>query len=969
MMRRCNRGAGRRRVPGLIRAAGVRAGEGRILALVALLFAALESGRGFGEVGVDTLVVGRFGTGTLPYLYVGLGATSLVATLAYGAALGRASRTPLLAGILLGGAVLLAGGRLAIAAGIDGIVPLIWLVTYAAGAIAVTISWTVAGSVFDARQAKRLFPLCTGAAIAGSFVGTLASGPVARAAGTELLMVIEAILLAAVAGLIVAIARTGRARVPARRKPGSLTADLRTGYDEVARSPLFRLVAIAYVLFSVLSFCVAFPFLQAASTAFPSEADLATTLGLLSAAVTATSFVVSLLVANRVYARFGVATAALVLPIVYVAGFALWVVQFSFATAAAVRFTQQVTQRGLSNAVWSAFYNVMPGARRAQVLAFMDGVPGQFGTMLSGLLLLGAGRLFALDQVFLLGIAAAVVLTVVVNGIRRRYGASLLRTLRSGMAEQVLEGGPGLGSLSSDPQLATALLSAAAAPEAGVRRMAISLLARLRPADAIDALALALEDDDAGVRMAALDGLPDSGLVGDAAEAVAARLDDADEHVRAAAVRAVARHEGARFEARLEAMAGDPGPAVRAAVAVALDDLTGGVRGLVAGLLADDSPDVRQATLEAAALGGTARGDAIAPILLRAFDDESPRVRRTAADLMARRTPVDAEAIAAVLQSGSPRAQDAALMALTGHVDPVRATVVAWASDQAARAASVESDRQALEGGPGRGVPGPDTAPGFLGSVLARRERTRIDRVLAALAVLGTPEAGGVLRRCLRSTDPEIRAQALEALDSIGDRTLRGALVRLLDADAGGHMADRGAVLRRLVDDGDPWISALARRTIADEGGTSAMPEPSRTMSEIDTMLILRRVPLFEGLDPEDLQRIATTCLERAYSPGEPIVREGELGDELIVIVEGSVRVVQAGPDGGERLIRRYGAGDHIGELAILRERPRVATVIAEGDGVRAQVINGESLKAILRERPDAAMAMLATLAERISAQ
>ena len=69
-----------------MRAAGIRAGEGRILALVASLFAALEAGRGFGEVGLDTLVVSRFGTGTLPYLYIGLGATSLVAALGYGAA-------------------------------------------------------------------------------------------------------------------------------------------------------------------------------------------------------------------------------------------------------------------------------------------------------------------------------------------------------------------------------------------------------------------------------------------------------------------------------------------------------------------------------------------------------------------------------------------------------------------------------------------------------------------------------------------------------------------------------------------------------------------------------------------------------------------------------------------------------------------------------------------------------------------
>ncbi len=66
--------------------------------------------------------------------------------------------------------------------------------------------------------------------------------------------------------------------------------------------------------------------------------------------------------------------------------------------------------------------------------------------------------------------------------------------------------------------------------------------------------------------------------------------------------------------------------------------------------------------------------------------------------------------------------------------------------------------------------------------------------------------------------------------------------------------------------------------------------------------------------------------------------------------------------------IRTYSAGDHIGELAVLREHPRVATVIADGPGVRGLAIGGTGLKAILRERPEAAMAMLATLAERLAA-
>jgi CRP-like cAMP-binding protein len=111
------------------------------------------------------------------------------------------------------------------------------------------------------------------------------------------------------------------------------------------------------------------------------------------------------------------------------------------------------------------------------------------------------------------------------------------------------------------------------------------------------------------------------------------------------------------------------------------------------------------------------------------------------------------------------------------------------------------------------------------------------------------------------------------------------------------------------------------------------------------------------------------TAIEHVYPPGETLMREGDLGDELVVIVEGSVRVVRAEPDGTDRLIRRYVSGDHIGELAVLREAPRAATVIAGDEGVRGLVISGDGLKAILREQPNAAMAMLATLAERISAQ
>ena len=1001
------------------RAIGLRPGEGPTVALIALGFAALEAGRGFGEIGVDTLVVTRFGAGALPYLFVGLGATSLVAALAYGAALGRLPRIRLLAGLPLAAAAVLLVERVLMATGHPASLALAWLTVYAVGAIAVTIAWTMAGSVFDSRQARRLFPLCTAAAIAGSFVGTLGAGPVARAVGTEALIVLEAILLAVVGLLIIAIWRTTTVRVPTRRADRSIVADLRVGFDEVVRSPLMRLVAVAYLLLAILMFSVTYPFLQVASQTFPAEADLATALGLLSAAMTGASFLISVLLANRVYARIGVAGAALLLPLVYLAGFGLWLVAFSMATAAFVRFAQQVTQRGLSNAAWSAFYNVVPTERRAQVLAFNDGVPAQVGTMLSGLLLLAAGSLFARDQVFWLGAATALLCTAVVVGIRRGYAESLLRTLRAGLGEQVLEGGPGLSALTSDPAVAEALVQAVHAPEPTIRRMAAGLLGRT----SVDGAGVALvrvvdDDDDPGVRVAALEALASLGGPPTAAAAAEACLVDPDARVREAAVRtlgAVARDPAAIFAIpRIDDLTEDPDPNVRAAMACLFgsvgldsdaeaiiaalldgtddDERAAGLRamrrlgrpvpaGIAGSLLADPSPRVRAAAFDA--IAGSGEAGAWTAEALAALDDESRLVRIAAARLLGGLDRVPA-GLLAVLERGSARAQDAALDALDAHGPEVREGIIAWMLGRIDRAAGLRRARlgsTVAAGTIAANMPGgqssTDGAPvanatasteipiGFLLSVLAARERRAEELALRALVVLGAPDAGGVVRRCLRSRDPETRAQAIEALDSMGDRRLSGALVRLVELDV--HNVPTGtASVTRLVDDDDPWISRLARRCI--EGGPG-VPETGRTIGDLETMLVLRRVPLFEGLDPEDLQRVAMHAVERLYPAGEALVREGDLGNELVVIVEGTVRVVRAEPDGSERLIRRYESGDHIGELAVLREAPRAATVIAEGDGVRGLVIGGDGLRAILRERPDAAMAMLATLAERISQQ
>jgi CRP-like cAMP-binding protein len=144
------------------------------------------------------------------------------------------------------------------------------------------------------------------------------------------------------------------------------------------------------------------------------------------------------------------------------------------------------------------------------------------------------------------------------------------------------------------------------------------------------------------------------------------------------------------------------------------------------------------------------------------------------------------------------------------------------------------------------------------------------------------------------------------------------------------------------------------------------MPETLKTLGTMDRILFLRQVPLFENLDPDDLESIAELAREKVFGPGEFLCRESDVGDELFVIVSGSVRV-EKHVEGTTKTLRRMEAGSHIGELAVLREQPRSANVVAEGAGVRTLVLSGEAVRSILRERPEVAMAMLTSLAERLS--
>src|SRR5262249_45363865 len=92
----------------------------------------------------------------------------------------------------------------------------------------------------------------------------------------------------------------------------------------------------------------------------------------------------------------------------------------------------------------------------------------------------------------------------------------------------------------------------------------------------------------------------------------------------------------------------------------------------------------------------------------------------------------------------------------------------------------------------------------------------------------------------------------------------------------------------------------------------------------------LRHVPVFEGMQRNELEALLAQSGERQYPAGHALVDEGEIPEHVFIIMSGRVRVIEAMPDAQtEVVLGELGAGEIVGELGILTARPRSATVVA----------------------------------------
>ncbi len=132
----------------------------------------------------------------------------------------------------------------------------------------------------------------------------------------------------------------------------------------------------------------------------------------------------------------------------------------------------------------------------------------------------------------------------------------------------------------------------------------------------------------------------------------------------------------------------------------------------------------------------------------------------------------------------------------------------------------------------------------------------------------------------------------------------------------------------------------------------------------------LARVDLFSGLREKDLKDLATYCSESTYAPGSVLLSQGEQGLGLYILTKGTVRITRKNsPDGAEQVLGTAGAGDVVGEMALLDDLPRSATVTAVDEVTVLKLPLWEFrrfLRRSLRNDPDVGLALLAALSRRL---
>lgn len=821
----------------------------------------------------DSLFLATLPASALPWVYLAVGVVALAVSWLFGLLTHRISPARSFALTCLASS----GSLIAFAAGFTQ--PRSWLpwVFYvwvnAYGLILVSQFWALTNSVTEPRQAKRIFGIVGGGGILGGLLGGFGAAFLANRVALGWMVVVAAVLLAVVVPVVAIAVRRGGVR--------SVEEPVETG-DAPApiRIPYVRWLALATLCSVVVTGLLDVQLKTVVQAQYPTASQLARFFGWFYTAVNVIALLFQLIGTRWILQRFGAGAAAGVLPMGLAAGVGAILMAPGLGSILVTRVWDQVLRFSLNRSAVELFYFPLDAGVRRRAKAFIEAGIERFGDGLAGMLILIAAAFLDTTPATLAGLAAVLIMvwTIAWWNLRRGYLEQLGRSLRRTDLQ-------GVQVSLNERSVLKQLVRALDRPYERVVLQAMELLEEHGNRLLLARLQKLLEHPAAGVRARALE-LAATHHAADVLEPARRALHDPDGRVRVQAVRALAALGHARPLQALEEhlSSGDPERrriALSSLVEFASEDELPAVRLRLERMLAGGSAE--EAVLVADALGArpdpsplhdllgplvgshdaAARGAALRaagragvrtwlPELIRALGSRD--VERAAHDglvafgvlgvgtlgdwLLDRRVPVEVRRlIPRVLGAIPHRHSIGALYRARDRADVVVRYRILKASNRIRNADTtlefpagdvtedIDYDVRSLLKAElhARAQPGARTpAEQFLQHVLRERCEQSLDRVFRRLALLYPPEPTYAAFRALQSSNPRVRGNAAEYVETALSTEHRALVGPVLPGAHPGARQDLarsrfGLVqlsphtsLAALLEDDDPWLRTCA---------------------------------------------------------------------------------------------------------------------------------------------------------------
>lgn len=252
----------------------------------------------------------------------------------------------------------------------------------------------------------------------------------------------------------------------------------------VVSTPLLMLLAASMFMMTICRYFIEYQYSEIFNAHFTSEAALAGFIGVYTVASNLTALAIQSVVTGRLIQTLGVSSANLFYPVSTLLAFTGTALSYTILPGVFARFNQEGLRRAVFHPVISLFYNAIPAKRRARSIAFNEGIMIPLGTIAAGIMIMA---MQSHRQVFLaVSMALAAVWSILAWGQRQVYSRSLIELLRRSQIESIADDEKDLGTL--DGQTQSLVIEALKDDNDEVAELAADLLIRYGAASARAAL-------------------------------------------------------------------------------------------------------------------------------------------------------------------------------------------------------------------------------------------------------------------------------------------------------------------------------------------------------------------------------------------------------------------------------------------------------------------------------------------------